>query len=92
MCLISFVVVYCFFLFVLYCFALFFVFCFSSISFCFSVYVRFRFYFVVCQTNAEQEKEAGLVSVDEELRDNSVPMCLSGFDEKGLFEADGKEV
>lgn len=40
-------------------------------------------------TNAEQEKEAGMVSVDEELRDNSVPMCLSGFDEKGLFEPDG---
>lgn len=52
---------------------------------------RMCFFLVVPQTNAEQEKEAGLVSVDEELRDNSVPMCLSGFDEKGLFGADGKE-
>ncbi|CAM9770828.1 unnamed protein product [Scytosiphon promiscuus] len=39
--------------------------------------------------SAEQEKEAGMVSVDQELRehdDAAVPMCLRGFDEKGLFE------
>lgn len=45
------------------------------------------------QANVEQEKEAGLVSVDEEfegLRDDSVPMCLNGFDEKGLFGSYGQ--
>ncbi|CBJ32777.1 conserved unknown protein [Ectocarpus siliculosus] len=36
--------------------------------------------------SAEQEKEAGMVSVDNDMRrDDSVPMCLKGFDEKGLF-------
>eukprot|EP00903_Cladosiphon_okamuranus_P017822 g16401.t1 len=39
--------------------------------------------------SAEQEEEAGMVSVGQELRvqDDSVPMCLRGFDEKGLFGA-----
>ncbi|CAM9859083.1 unnamed protein product [Pylaiella littoralis] len=36
--------------------------------------------------SAEQAKEAGMVSVDKELRDDAVPMCLRGFDEKGLFD------
>lgn len=57
----------------------------------FSICLHAFIVWLVLQTNAEQEKEAGMVSVDEELRDNSVPMCLSGFDEKGLFEANGKE-
>ncbi|CAM9271821.1 unnamed protein product [Ectocarpus sp. 12 AP-2014] len=36
--------------------------------------------------STEQEKEAGMVSVDNDMRrDDSVPMCLKGFDEKGLF-------
>lgn len=41
------------------------------------------------QASAEQEKEAGMVSVGRELRvqHESVPMCLRGFDEKGLFGA-----
>lgn len=46
-----------------------------------------------CQVSAEQEKEAGMVSVDNDMRgDDSVPMCLKGFDEKGLFGAASGDV
>lgn len=43
------------------------------------------------QTNAGQEEGAGLGALPEVLRDDSVPMCLRGFDENGLFGSNGKE-
>lgn len=40
------------------------------------------------QTNAEQEKQAGMASIDAGLGiDAAVPMCLRGFDETDLFDS-----
>lgn len=41
------------------------------------------------QTHAEQEEDAILGALPETLRDTTVPMCLRGFDENGLFGSEG---